>query len=183
MTEPPRSLLTIIRIIDRFTDFTGMIVALIAIPLVAAVAYEVVARYVFNAPTTWVFDLTYMLYGALFMLGAAFALHKGAHVRTDFFWDKYSTRTKGIIDSISYVVFFFPAFAILGYIGLHEALYSFNLGEQSDQSPWRPLLWPFKAVVPLACLLLVVQGISELIKSIYAARTGIELEQKEKVEV
>jgi TRAP-type mannitol/chloroaromatic compound transport system permease small subunit len=183
MTEPPRSLLNAIRIIDRFTDFTGTIVALAAIPLVVGVVYEVISRYVFNSPTTWAYDLTYMLYGTIFMLGAAYALHRGAHVRTDFFWDKYSTRTKGVIDSISYIVFFFPAFAILGYIGLHEALYSFSIGEESDQSPWRPILWPFKAVVPLACLLLLIQGVSELIKSIYAARTGIELEHKEKVEV
>ena len=183
MTEPPRSLLSIIQSIDRFTDLVGKIVALLAIPLVGAVTYEVFSRYLFNQPTTWAYDLTYMLYGALFMLGAAYALHKGAHVRTDFFWDQFSPRTKGIIDSISYILFFFPAFAILGYIGLHEAIYSFNIGEESDQSPWRPLLWPFKAVVPLACVLLPLQGISELIKSLYAARTGIELEQKEKIEV
>lgn len=183
MTEPPRSLLSIIQSIDRFTDLVGKIVALLAIPLVGAVTYEVFSRYLFNQPTTWAYDLTYMLYGALFMLGAAYALHKGAHVRTDFFWDQFSPRTKGIIDSISYILFFFPAFAILGYIGLHEAIYSFNIGEESDQSPWRPLLWPFKAVVPLACVLLLLQGISELIKSLYAARTGIELEQKEKIEV
>ena len=166
-----------------FTDFTGLIISLLAMPLVGAVGYEVIARYVFNAPTTWAYDLTYMLYGAIFMLGAAYALHKGAHVRTDFFWDKFSTRTKGVIDTISYIVFFFPALIILGYIGLHEAIYSFNLGEESDQTPWRPILWPFKAIIPLACLLLLIQGISELIKSIYAARTGIELEHKEKVEV
>ncbi len=183
MSEPPQSLLTIIRVIDRFTDSTGFIISLLALPLVGAVTIEVVSRYVFHAPTTWAYDLTYMLYGTLFMLGAAYALHKGAHVRTDFFWEKFSTRTKGVIDAISYIVFFFPALAILGYIGLGETLYSFNLGEQSDQSPWRPILWPFKAVVPIACLLLLIQGISELIKSIYAARTGIELEQKEKVEV
>ncbi len=183
MSEPPRSLLTIIRSIDRLTDTTGPLIAMLAVPLVAAVAYEVVSRYIFHAPTTWAYDLTYMLYGTLFMLGAAYALHKGAHVRTDFFWEKFSTRTKGIIDAVSYIVFFFPALAILGYIGLHEAMYSFSIGEQSDQSPWRPILWPFKAVVPLACVLLLIQGISELIKSIYAARTGIELEQKEKVEV
>jgi TRAP-type mannitol/chloroaromatic compound transport system permease small subunit len=176
-------LLTTIRIIDRFTDSTGFIIALLAIPLVGAVTFEVVSRYVFHEPTTWAYDLTYMLYGTLFMLGAAYALHKGAHVRTDFFWEKFSVRTKGIIDAISYVVFFFPALAILGFIGFEEAIYSFSIGEQSDQSPWRPILWPFKAVVPLACLLLLIQGISELIKSIYAARTGIELEQKEKVEV
>lgn len=183
MTEPPQSLLTTIRIIDRFTDATGFIFALLAVPLVGAVTFEVVSRYVFHAPTTWAYDVTYMLYGTIFMLGAAYALHKGAHVRTDFFWEKFSTRTKGVIDSISYIVFFFPALAILGYIGLHEAVYAFNIGEESDQSPWRPILWPFKAVIPLACLLLLIQGISELIKSIYAARTGIELEQKEKVEV
>ena len=180
---PSPALLGLIRVIDRFTDATGLIISLLAIPLVAAVGYEVIARYLFRAPTTWAYDLTYMLYGALFMLGAAYALHKGAHVRTDFFWEKFSTRTKGVIDATSYVVFFFPALAILGYIGLHEAIYSFGIGEESDQTPWRPLLWPFKAVVPLACLLLLIQGISELIKSVYAARTGIELEQKEKVEV
>jgi TRAP-type mannitol/chloroaromatic compound transport system permease small subunit len=183
MTEPPKSLLKAIGIIARFTDFPGTLVALVAIPLVGAVAYEVIARYVFHAPTTWSYDLTYMLYAAIFMLGAAYALHKGAHVRTDFFWDKFSTRTKGVIDSISYIVFFFPAFAILGYIGFHEAIYAYSIGEESDQSPWRPILWPFKAIIPLACLLLLIQGISELIKSIYAARTGIELEHKEKVEV
>jgi TRAP-type mannitol/chloroaromatic compound transport system permease small subunit len=183
MTEPPRSLLTIIRVIDRFTDTTGFIISLLALPLVGAVVIEVISRYVFHSPTTWAYDVSYMLYATLFMLGAAYALHKGAHVRTDFFWEKFSVRTKGIIDSVSYIVFFFPALIMLGYIGFDQTIYSFDIGEQSDQSPWRPILWPFKAVIPLACLLLMIQGVSELIKSVYAARTGIELEQKEKVEV
>jgi TRAP-type mannitol/chloroaromatic compound transport system permease small subunit len=183
MSEPPRSLLTTIRIIDRFTDTTGFFIALLAVPLVGAVVVEVISRYAFNAPTAWAYDTTSMLYGTLFMLGAAYALHKGAHVRTDFFWEKFSVRTKGIIDAVSYIVFFFPSLMMLGYIGLEQTIYSFNIGEQSDQTPWRPILWPFKAVIPLACLLLLIQGISELIKSFYAARTGIELEQKEKVEV
>jgi TRAP-type mannitol/chloroaromatic compound transport system permease small subunit len=176
-------LLTIIRAIDRFTDATGFIISLLALPLVAAVVIEVVARYVFHSPTTWAYDVSYMLYATLFMLGAAYALHKGAHVRTDFFWEKFSVRTKGIIDAVSYIVFFFPALLMLGYIGIDQTIYSFNIGEESDQSPWRPILWPFKAVIPIACLLLMIQGVSELIKSVYAARTGIELEQKEKVEV
>ena len=87
MAEPSRALLTTIRVIDTFTDLTGSLIAWLSVPLVVAVAYEVFARYLFNAPTIWSFDLTYMLYGALFMLGAAYALHKGAHIRTDFFWD------------------------------------------------------------------------------------------------
>ena len=183
MAEPSRALLITIRIIDTFTDITGTIVSWLALPLVGAVAFEVVSRYAFNAPTIWSFDLTYMLYGALFMLGSAYALHKGAHIRTDFFWDNFSPRTRGLIDSISYVVFFFPSFLILGLISYNEALYSFQINETSDQTPWRPILWPFKYVVPLACLLLMIQGFSEFLKSFYMARTGIELEHKEKVEV
>jgi TRAP-type mannitol/chloroaromatic compound transport system permease small subunit len=183
MAEPSRALLTTIRIIDTFTDLTGSLFAWLSVPLVAAVAYEVFARYLFNAPTIWSFDLTYMLYGALFMLGAAYALHKGAHIRTDFFWDTFSPRTRGLIDSIAYIVFFFPSFIVLMLISWHEAEYAFQINEMSDQTPWRPILWPFKGIVPLACLLLLIQGFSELLKSLYMARTGVELEHKEKVEV
>jgi TRAP-type mannitol/chloroaromatic compound transport system permease small subunit len=176
-------MLAVIRTIDRFTDATGTVFSWLSIPLVLAVGYEVFARYLFHAPTIWAFDVTYMAYATLFMLGAAYALHKGAHIRTDFFWDQFSTRKKGVIDSISYLVFFFPGFAILFVIGLEEALYAFRINEMSDQTPWRPILWPFKAVVPLACLLLLIQGVSELLKSLYMARTGVELEHKEKVEI
>lgn len=183
MNGPSPTMLAAIRSIDKITEWTGTIVSWLALVLVLSVSYEVIARYLFNAPTTWSFDLTYMTYGTLFMLGAAYALLKGAHIRTDIFWDRYSPRTKGIIDSISYLVFFFPSFIVLLVISYHEAIYSFGINETSDQTPWRPILWPFKAVVPLACLLLLIQGVSELLKSLYMARTGVELEHKEKVEV
>jgi TRAP-type mannitol/chloroaromatic compound transport system permease small subunit len=183
MSEPSPALVTGIRAIDKFTDRTGTVVSWLSIVLVAAVTYEVVARYVFNAPTIWAFDVTFMSYGALFMLGAAFALHKGAHIRTDFFWEAFSTRTKGIIDSISYIVFFFPSLILLLILSWHETVYAYQINELSDQTPWRPVLWPFKAVVPLTCTLLMIQGASELLKSLYMARTGIELEHKEKIDV
>ena len=180
---PSPALLSTIRLIDGFTDWTGTIISWLSLPLVLAVAYEVAARYVFHLPTIWVYDVTYMLYGTLFMLGAAYALHKGAHIRTDFFWEKFSIRRKGWIDTISYVVFFFPSLIILLLISWNEFHYSFQINETSDQTPWRPVLWPFKGVVPLACLLLLIQGVSELIKSIYMWRWGVELEHKEKVEI
>jgi TRAP-type mannitol/chloroaromatic compound transport system permease small subunit len=181
--QPSQALLTTIRMIDTFTDVTGSVFAWMSIPLVGAVAYEVISRYVFNAPTIWAYDLTYMFYGALFMMGAAYALHKGAHIRTDFFWENFSPRTKGVIDAVSYIVFFFPSFLVLAIIGWHEADYALRINETSDQTPWRPILWPFKAVIPAACILLMIQGFSEFLKSFYMARTGIELEHKEKVEV
>jgi len=173
----------IVRAIDKFTDTTGTWVAWLNVPLVLAVGYEVIARYAFSAPTTWAFDVTYMLYATIFMLGAAYALHKGAHIRTDFFFEKWSIRTRGVIDSIAYLVFFFPSLAVFLFVSGAEGWYAFEIGETSEQTTWRPILWPFKAVVPLTCLLLMIQGMSETIKSLYAARTGIELEHKEKVEL
>jgi len=183
MQQPSAGLIQTVRAIDKFTDTTGTWIAWLNVPLVLAVAYEVIARYLFNAPTIWSFDVTYMLYGTIFMLGCAYALHKGAHIRTDFYYEKWSDRTRGMVDSISYIVFFFPSIIMLGVASGNEAWYSFTIGEMSEQTPWRPILWPFKAVVPLTCALLLLQGVSELIKSFYAARTGIVLEHKEKIEI
>ena len=183
MAEPVSGLIRTVRIIDKFTDTTGTWVAWLNVPLVLAVSYEVIARYFFHAPTIWSFDVTYMLYGTIFMLGAAFALHKGAHIRTDFFFEKWSVKTKGTIDSIAYLVFFFPSLLVFLVVSAGEGWYSFSIGEVSEQTPWRPLLWPYKWVIPLAVLLLLIQGVSETIKSLWAARTGIELEHKEKIEI
>ena len=183
MVSPAPFHIRVVRAIDRFTDTTGTWVAWLIVPLVLAVSYEVISRYAFDAPTIWSYDVTYMLYGTIFMLGAAYALHKGAHIRTDFFFEKWSIRTQGMIDSIAYLVFFFPSLVVFLMVSGAEGWYAFEIGETSEQTPWRPILWPFKMVVPLTCLLLLIQGVSETIKSVYAARTGILLEHKEKVEL
>jgi len=183
MAAQSPGLIKTVRMIDKFTDTTGTWVAWLNMPLVAVVAYEVFARYVFHAPTIWSFDLTYMFYGTIFMLGAAFALHKGAHIRTDFFYEKWSAKTKGIIDATSYIVFFFPSIFMLLWISGGEAWYAFDIKETSEQTPWRPILWPYKSVVPLTCVFLLIQRVSELIKSFYAARMGVVLEHKEKIEI
>lgn len=183
MAEPVSGLIRTVRVIDKFTDTTGVWVAWLNVPLVLAVSYEVIARYLFNAPTIWSFDVTYMLYGTIFMLGAAYALHKGAHIRTDFFYENWSPRTKGMVDSISYLVFFFPSLILFLAASGNEAWYAFQIHETSEQTPWRPILWPYKTVVPVTCVLLMIQGVSETIKSVYAWRTGIELEHKEKIEI
>ena len=92
--------------------------------------------------------------------------------------------TKGMVDSISYIVFFFPVdrHAARGERQRGAGTPS-TINETSEQTPWRPILWPYKAVVPLTCVLLLIQGVSELIKSFYAWRTGIVLEHKEKIEI
>ena len=183
MAETVAGHIRLVRTIDKITDATGVWVAWLNVPLVLAVAWEVIARYAFNAPTIWSYDVTYMLYSAIFMLGCAYALHKGAHIRTDFFYEKWSDRTRGVVDSVSYIVFFFPSIIMLMVASWNEAWYAYTINETSEQTNWRPILWPFKALVPLTCAMLLLQGVSELIKSFYAAHTGIVLEHKEKIEL
>jgi TRAP-type mannitol/chloroaromatic compound transport system permease small subunit len=183
MTAPPRGLLGTIKAIDTFSDWSGKAVAWLILPLVFGLTYEGVARYLFDAPTLWAFDLSYMLYAAIFMLGAHYALLKGAHIRTDMLWEKFTPRTKGWIDSVAYLFFFFPAMILLFYASVDEAWHSWQLGELSEQTAWRPILWPFKAIVPVTALLLLIQGVSELLKSVYAARTGRFLTTTETIQV
>lgn len=183
MPAPSPLLLGTIRAIDRFTGWIGWAVAWLIVPLVVAVTYEVVARYVFDAPTIWAYDVSYMLYATIFMLGASYALRQGAHIRTDMLWEGYSDRTKGIIDSAAYILFFFPGLLLLFVASFDEAVYAWQIGERSEQTAWRPILWPLKAVVPLTALLLMVQGVSELLKSLYAARTGRMLERHEVIQL
>ncbi len=183
MKPPSPGYLAVIRGIDRFTEWSGYLVALLCVPLIVPNVCEVVLRYVFNDPTDWAQEVTTMAYGAMFMLGAAYALLRGAHVRTDMLWEKFSDRTKGQIDTLAYVIFFFPAMAVLFWITLEDAQYSFSIWEKSNVSAWQPIIWPLRWCIPITCALLMIQGVSELMKSAYAWRTGRELVHHEKIEV
>ena len=183
MNQPSPLYLGVIRTIDSITQWTGYLFALSVIPLVIANVVEVFMRYVMDSPTAWALDTTIMSYGSLFMLGSAYALMKGAHVRTDMLWDKFSDRKKGIIDSIAFLVFFLPSMAVLFYISYGEFQYAIEIDEKSTATVWQPILWPFRGVVPLTAFLLFMQGIAELLKSLWAARTGQALVHHEKIDI
>lgn len=173
----------IIRNVDAFSDTIGKIVSLAMLFLVLSISYECFSRYLLNSPTVWVFDTNYIVNGSAFMLGCAYALLKGAHVRTDIFWDTYSERKKGVIDLCAYLVLFYPTLIIFFAISADDAWYSYSIGERSDQTAWRPLLWPFRAAVPGMAVLMMIQGLSETLKSWYQVRTGREFQHREKIEV
>lgn len=181
--RPPAGYLAVIGTIDGIATYTGYVFTLLVIPLVVANVVEVFMRYVMNEPTSWALDVTTMSFGALFMLGAAYALLKGAHVRTDMLWEHFSDRKKGIIDSVAYVLFFLPSMAILFAISIDDFFYSLSINERSTAGIWQPVIWPLRAVIPLTAALLFMQGISELMKSLWAARTGVALVHHEKIEV
>jgi TRAP-type mannitol/chloroaromatic compound transport system permease small subunit len=158
-------MLGVARAIDRFTERSGILFAWLLVPLLVVVAWEVVARYSFDAPTTWAYETIYTLYAAMFMLGAAYALRVGAHVRTDFLWEKWPARTRAAIECIAYLACFFPGMALFLVAGLEATWASFVMDERSADTSWLPPLWPLKALVPVSALLLLLQGVSELLKS------------------
>mgnify|MGYP003580348134 CR=1 FL=1 len=172
-----------IRHIDRFSDLTGRLFALVQVFLVATITYEVAVRSLFNAPTVWVFESSAMANGASFMLACGYALSKGAHVRTDIFWEKYSERRKGVIDLVAYLVLFFPTMIFMMAVGIDGAWHSYITGERSQESIWRAIMWPFRSAIPLSALLFMVQGVSESLKCCYQIRYGREFQHREKLEV
>jgi TRAP-type mannitol/chloroaromatic compound transport system permease small subunit len=162
----------VVAAIDSLAAWIGKISAWLVIPLVAGLVYEVFSRYLFNAPTLWAFDVTYMLYGALFMLTASFTLYRKGHVRTDIFYRLLSDRWQAIVDGVLYLMFFFPGM-ILFFLASWDYFYlSWATGEQASLTAWRPPMYPFKGVIPLTALLLIIQGISEFIKCVEAVKDG-----------
>ncbi len=158
--------------LDKVGVWSGKLFAWLIIPMVCALVYEVVVRYFFQAPTMWAYDVTFMLYGAHFMLGAAFTLQKGAHIRTDFFYRLWSERTQAVVDLSIYLICYFPGVGFFLYVSAGYALKSWEQSERIVTSPWLPIVYPFKTVIPLTAALLLVQGVSEVLKCIEAIKRG-----------
>jgi TRAP-type mannitol/chloroaromatic compound transport system permease small subunit len=171
MDDVPARLLRVSRFLDAASRWSARLFAWLIIPLMGAMTYEVVARYTVN-PTAWAYDTSYMLYGALFMLGAAYTLSRGAHIRADFLYRQWPTRVQGAVDAFCYLAFFFPGIGFFFWIGAEFAYDSWLQLERSPASAWMPPIYPLKSVLPVASLLLLVQGVSELIKSLHAALKG-----------
>jgi TRAP-type mannitol/chloroaromatic compound transport system permease small subunit len=171
----PPWLVRLVRACDLVSLWSGRIVAWLIIPMVLSLVYEVVARYLFNAPTTWAYDMTYMLYGSFFMLGAAYTLLKQGHIRTDSLYGRWSARRQGLVDAVCYLVFFFPPLIALLWVSTDFFWVSFLRGERVVSSPWMPVIYPLKFVMPLTCVLLILQGIAEFLRSVVACRTGLWL--------
>ena len=186
----------IIGFIDTLNEWVGRIVAWLVVPLCLAMVYEVVVRKFGTdpgvwwheltrlvgvtdepsrlqpAPTLWAYDVSRMLYGALFMLGAGYALSKGVHIRADFLYRNWSDRTQGTVDLILYVVLYFPGMVCLLWYGTEYAWGAWSRGERAMDTAWMPLLGPVRTAIPVGVALLILQGISETLKSWYAATRG-----------
>jgi TRAP-type mannitol/chloroaromatic compound transport system permease small subunit len=158
--------------IDGISALVGKLGAWCIVALSFAIGYEVVVRYVFRAPTEWAYDISYMLYGALFMLAGAYTLSRNGHVRGDFIYRRFAPRRQAAIDLVLYFIFFFPGILALVYSGYNYAKLSWLIGERSSVSPFGPPIYHFKALIPIAGALMLLQGIAEVIRCVVCLRTG-----------
>ncbi len=166
------SVQTFLHTIDGISTWVGKAVAWLIIALMTVVCVEVFKRYIMNAPTAWIFDLDNMLYGTLFMLCGAYTLAQNAHVRGDFLYSSMRPRMQAGLDLVLYVVFFIPGIAALIYSGFIFAAESWTINEHSNVTANGPPVYQFKAMIPVAGVLVMLQGLAEIMRSVICLKTG-----------
>jgi TRAP-type mannitol/chloroaromatic compound transport system permease small subunit len=167
---------------DRLSAWFGKVFAWSVMIMTLGVGYEVVVRYLFRAPTPWAFDLSYMMYGTMFMMAGAYALSRDSHVRGDFLYRLWKPQTQAAVELVLYVVFFFPAVLALVFAGWKYASRSWRYFEVSTMSPANIPIFQFKAVIIAAGILLVVQGVAQVFRCILCLRSGVWLRAVDDVE-
>ena len=162
---------TLLHSADHISTWVGKAFSWLIVALMLLVVVEVFKRYALNAPTAWVFDASNMLYGTLFMMGGAYTLAQDGHVRGDFLYGNFKPRTQASIDLVLYIVFFLPGIAALTWSGWTYFQDSVALNEQTFNADPLPV-YPFKFMIPFAGALVLMQGISEIIRCIVCLKTG-----------
>lgn len=167
--------------VDRLSAWVGKSFAWCILILTFATSYEVFVRYVLRDPTSWAFDISYIMYGTLFMMAGGYALSRNAHVRGDFVYRLWPPRIQASIELVLYFVFFFPGILALVYAGINYAVESWNylpygpngpMGEISINSPVGVPVFPLKTILPIASFVLLLQGVAETIRCIQCIRDG-----------
>lgn len=162
------------RVIDTISDKTGKGVSFFILILAIALMYEVVARYVFNKPTQWAHELGMFMFGSACMLAGAYVLLHKAHVNLDLLYSRVTRRKQVILDLVTAPVFFFVMVLIIWY-STDFALNSWKMLEVSS-SPWHPPYYPIKTIIPIAAILLLLQGIVKFTRDLYFLIQAKELE-------
>ncbi len=162
----------ILHFIDSLSAWSGKAFAWCIVILTFSTCYEVFVRYILNSPTTWAFDMSVQMYGALFMMSGAYALSQGAHVRGDVLYRLLSNKTQATIDLVLYILFLAPGAAALIYYGYGFAEDSWFYKEVSWSSPARIQIYFFKSLIPISGTLLFLQGVAEATRCVICIRTG-----------
>ncbi len=167
----------ITKVIDRISDLSGKAISWLIIPMAAVLVWEVFIRYAYK-PTLWAVDMATIFYGTHFFIAGAMTLYLGKHIRTDFFYGNWSMKTQCWVDAICYLFLFLPGMVVFVWLSWDFFAESWDLKEEL-MTTWRPPAYPYKLVIPLSGALILLQGISELIKSIQTIMTGVDHRPKQ----
>lgn len=162
----------VIYTIDQLSKSVGHAFAWCIVILTVGTSYEVFVRYVLHNPTSWAFDLSYILYGGLFIMSGAYALSRNAHVRGDVFFRLWPPRVQAGLELVLFFLFFFPGVLALVYAGWGYGAESFRIREVSVNSPAGVPIWSLKLLIPAAGVLLTLQGIAEVLRCVLCLQTG-----------
>ena len=156
--------------VDLLSRTVGHAFAWCIIILTFGTSYEVFVRYVLNNPTSWAFDFSYTMYGALFFMAGAYTLSRGGHVRADMFYRLWQPRTQARVELALYILFFFPGILALVISGWDYGFNSMRIREVSVNSPAGVPIWPLKMLIPFGAGLLVLQGVAEVLRCLLCLR-------------
>jgi TRAP-type mannitol/chloroaromatic compound transport system permease small subunit len=165
-------MLAYISVVDRISTAIGKAFGWFILIMTFGTSYEVFVRYVLDNPTTWAYDLSYNMYGALFIMAGAYTLSRNAHVRGDVIYRLWPARVQASIDLALYVLFFYPGVLALTFAGYFYAGESWRYHEVSVYSPTDIPIYPLKTLIPVAGATLLLQGLAEVFRCIICLRTG-----------
>jgi TRAP-type mannitol/chloroaromatic compound transport system permease small subunit len=158
--------------IDQLSKTVGHAFAWCIVILTFGTSYEVFVRYVLNNPTSWAFDFSYLMYGALFFMAGAYTLSRDGHVRGDFIYRTWRPRTQAVVELALYILFFFPGVLALVYSGWQYGFDSARIQEVSVNSPAGIPVWQLKLLIPFGAGLLTLQGVAEALRCVLCIRSG-----------
>jgi TRAP-type mannitol/chloroaromatic compound transport system permease small subunit len=162
------------KVINRFTERVSLVISTLSVVLMSVITYEVVARYVFNAPTAWSYDLSYMIGGSFWVLAAAYAILHNTNVRVDVLYVRLKRKSQLLIDTILTAAFFFPMWLLILHSSIYHTLTAIALNERSSIGHWAPSMIPFRLVGLIGVILIVLQGASWFLTNIRSLRSGQE---------
>ena len=158
--------------IDQLSKTVGHAFAWLIVILMLGTCYEVFVRYALNNPTSWAFDMSYIVYGGLFLMAGAYTLSRNGHVRGDVLYRLWPVRVQAGVELVLYVIFFFPGVISLMLAGWGYGYEAFKLREVSVNSPVGVPVWQLKMLIPFAGFFLALQGIAEVLRCAICLREG-----------
>jgi len=158
--------------INALNEYIGKAVSLLFLALIFTVSLDLFTRFFTGRTTVWAFDINYMIFGTNFMLAGAYAMKHESHVRVDVLYQKFPPRARAVLEVIFLALVMIPLCGFMLYSTMTDFLNSVAVREVSISSSWRPIIYPYKAVMPLTFCLLLLQSLVHFCNNIVIAVKG-----------